>query len=164
MPDVQNNQFVNQYNFGLAHFNKDIEKGIQEYQRRIHRFCGIMNERKTVYFVHINEDYLYDPYYRTDNLNDYNFAQMLEVEKVIQKKYPHLDYRILYFNFKKHVLPSDSRILNIILTSTHYYENEESAGTTIQYFRDYCGKILSELFQTQMQENTWEYEADLYNN
>jgi len=164
MPDVRNNVFVNRYNFGLAHFNKDVEKGIEEYNRRIERFKQIMIEPSKKYFVYINEDYLYDPFYRGDVLNDYNFSQMLEVEQILQRKYPNLDYVILYFNFKKHIVPCDSRILNIVLKTDIFYENEESALTSIQPFREYCGKILSHLFQTGMQSNTEIYGDDLYNN
>jgi len=164
IPDVENNQFVNRYNFGLAHFNKDAQKGIEEYARRIDRFRWVMNEPSKKYFVYINEDYLYDPYYRTDVLNDYNFVQMLELEHVIRKLYPQMDYTILYFNFKQHVIPSHSRILNIVLKSDVLYDNEESSAVSTQNFRDFCGNILARVFDTNMQSNTWVYTEDLYNN
>ena len=64
IPDVNNNIFVNKYGIRLAHFNKNIEEGIDQYKRRIERFKNIIQEKKKIYFVYINEDYLYNENHR----------------------------------------------------------------------------------------------------
>ena len=48
IPDVKNGVFVNKYDFELAHFNEDIDKGIEEYKRRIVRFNDIINQTKKI--------------------------------------------------------------------------------------------------------------------
>ena len=93
IPDVHNNHFDNIYDIGLAHFNPDIEKGVNEYKRRIDRFNYIMNDNKKKYFVYINEDYLYDDNYRNDHFNDTIFNEMLDLE-----------YFLHLFSFKTPIL------------------------------------------------------------
>ena len=58
IPDVHNNIFRNKYDFGLAHFNNNIDEGIKQYERRIERFKKIIKGDTKMYFVYINEDYL----------------------------------------------------------------------------------------------------------
>lgn len=124
VPNVHKRVFINKYNFVLAHFNNDINKGVEEYKRRISRFKDIMNEKnKTLYFVYINEDYLYDDNYRKNSFNDMIFKEMLDLESFLKKKYPHIDYNILHFNFKKHNIPKDSKIINIVLKTSNYTIN-----------------------------------------
>jgi hypothetical protein len=149
VPDVHNNIFMNKYNIVLAHFNENIEKGIEEYKRRIDRFQQIMNEQKKLYFVYINEDYLYSDDFRNDTFNDTVFKEMLELEIFLKQKYPNINYAILYFNFEKHVVPKDSKILNIVLQSTKLYDSHEVAPWN--EFRFYCGELLSQLFDSQFQ-------------
>lgn len=146
IPDVYNGIFSNKYDFGLAHFNPNLHKGIEEYNRRIDRFNDIINQPKKIYFVYINEDYLFDNIYRTDEFNDNIFNEMLELEKFIKDKYLNIDYNILYFNFKHHNIPTNSNIINIVLHTTNLYDTSESAP--YDQFRIYCGKILAELFNT----------------
>jgi hypothetical protein len=56
---------------------------------------------------------------------------------------------ILYFNFKRHNIPINSNIINIVLYTTNLYDSEYIAGGTyIDAFREYCGKILAGLFNT----------------
>ena len=151
--------FVNKYDINLSHFNSDIGKGIEEYKRRIVRFNDIINQTKKIYFVYINEDYLYDNSYRQDEFNANIFNEMLELENFIKDKYKNIDYNILYFNFKHHNIPSNSNIINIVLNSTNLYENHDSAP--FEFLRHYCGKVLSELFNTNL---TLGYTADTFNN
>jgi hypothetical protein len=148
IPDVHNKKIVNKYDVLLAHFNKDIDEGINEYKRRINRFNSIINEPKKMYFVYINEDYLYNNNYRTDAFNDTIFFEMLELELFIKKKYVNIDYNILYFNFKKNIIPPNSNIINILLNTNKFYD--DSIGSNYQDLRKYCGKILSNIFNTQL--------------
>jgi hypothetical protein len=53
-PDIYNGVFENKYNFSLTHFNSNIEKGVEDYKRRINRFNEIINESKKIYFIYIN--------------------------------------------------------------------------------------------------------------
>jgi len=151
IPDVHNNHFDNIYDIGLAHFNPDIEKGVNEYKRRIDRFNYIMNDNKKKYFVYINEDYLYDDNYRNDHFNDTIFNEMLDLEEFLKEKYINIDYTILYFNFKFHNIPSNSKIINIMLHTENFYDSNDNVF--IIDFRKYCGKILAELFNTNINLN-----------
>jgi hypothetical protein len=146
IPDVHNGIFVNKYDFMLVHFNSNIDVGIEEYKRRIDRFNYILNQPTKIYFVYINEDYLYNNNFREDEFNNNIFNEMLELEKFIKDKYVNVDFNILYFNFKHHNIPTNSNIINIVLHSTNLYNTHDDAP--VEYFRNYCGKILSELFNS----------------
>lgn len=157
IPDVHNGIFYNKYDIELAHFNSDINDGIEEYKRRIERFNYIMNEPKKKYFIYINEDYLYDSNYRKDEFNDKIFNEMLELEKFIKNKYLNIDYNILYFNFKHHNIPKDSNIINIVLYTDNLYNILNNSP--YENLRNYCGKILSLLFNTNM---TYGYNENIF--
>lgn len=148
IPDVHRNLFHNKYNVSLKHFNRDIDAGIQEYERRIARFKNVMTEPDTKYFVYINEDYLYEDAYRQDDLNNVIFNEMLDLEKYIKNKYVGIKYRILYFNFKCHTIPSYSNIIAITLDTTSVFTNRKTAP--YEEFRNYCGQILSDIFKTPL--------------
>jgi len=148
IPDVHKNIFNNKYGFHLAHFNSDASTGIEEYKRRIERFNNIMSQPKKIYFVYINEDYLYDPNYRKEDFNDNIFNEMLELEKFIKDKYININYNILYFNFIEHNVSANSNIINIVLQTPRFYRIIKHSQ--INAFRIYCGKILTELFSTKM--------------
>jgi hypothetical protein len=150
--DVHNNNFLNKYDVHLSHFNHDINKGIDEYKRRIDRFNNIINETNIkFYFIYINEDYLYDNNFRKNNFNDNIFNDFLELELFLKKKYINIDFNILYFNFKKYDIPKNSNIINIVLDTNKLYDCEE--GSNYEEFRHYCGKILSDLFNSSNNEN-----------
>jgi hypothetical protein len=148
IPDVYNGQFSNKYGFSLVHFNKNIKIGIEEYERRINRFNDIMNQPTKKYFIYINEDYLYDKNFRTDEFNDNLFNNMLKLENFIKDKYINIDYNILFFNFKNYNIPKNSNILNIVLNTSKLYYRQNSVAP--HQLRDYCGKILRELFNTKL--------------
>ena len=144
IPDVHNGIFHNKYDITLAHFNDDINNGIEEYKRRIDRFNIIINQRKKIYFVYINEDYLYDGNYREREFNNNIFNEMLELENFVKNKYVNIDYNILYFDFKSHNIPTNSNIINIVLHTSNLYDTSHTAP--YEELRHYCGKILAELF------------------
>jgi hypothetical protein len=148
IPDVYNGIFRNKYEFSLAHFNPNINNGVEEYKRRIDRFIDIINQPKKIYFIYMNEDYLNDKNSRKDEFNDRIFNEMLELEKFIKDKYINIDYNILYFNFKHHNIPTNSNIINIVLHSTNLYDTWE--GSPYSELRNYFGKILTELFNTEL--------------
>jgi len=148
IPDVHNGIFNNKYGFSLEHFNPNINNGVEEYKRRIDRFIDIINQPKKIYFVYINEDYLYDNGYREDEFNDNIFNEMLELENFIKDRYINIDYNILYFNFKHHNIPTNSNIINIVLHTTNLYDTYINAP--YDDLRSYCGKILAELFNTNL--------------
>lgn len=159
IPDVHNGIFHNKYGITLAHFNPNINNGVEEYKRRIDRFIDIINQPKKIYFVYINEDYLYDNSYRDNEFNDNIFNEMLELEKFITNKYINIDYNILYFNFKHHNIPNNSNIINIVLHTTNLYDTYINAP--FEDLRNYCGKILSELFNTNL---ILGYNGNVFNN
>lgn len=142
IPDVHHGIFHNKYDITLTHFNPNIDTGVEEYKRRMERFNNMMNQSKKIYFIFINEDYLYDEKYREDEFNNTMFHEMLELEQFMKKQYTTINYHILYFNFKHHIIPTDSNIINIELHTTMYGTNY------IEEFRLYCGQILAELFNT----------------
>lgn len=156
LPDVHNNKFGNIYNIILAHFDINLDNGINTYKRRIERFNTIMNDTKKKYFIYINEDYIYNKSYREDKFNDDIFNQMLELEDYIKEKYKNIDYRILFFNFKYHNVPKNSNIINIVLnTSYNFVDNEKLCiDDMIPKFRIFCGEILSKFFNTEVTKNT----------
>ena len=158
IPDVYNDIFINKYGIFISHFNSNLNSGIQEYIRRIGRFNTIINEPKKVYFIYINEDYLFDNYFRTDEFNNIHFIEMLEFENFIKNKYVNIDYNILYFNFKEHVIPTNSNIINIVLHTNILYNTHDEAP--VDDFRIYCGKILTELFNTKLNLN---FRSQLFN-
>lgn len=141
-----NKRMVNKkYNFGSSHFGSNI---VETSKRRIDRFNDIINQPKKIYFVYINEDYLYDNSYRNDEFNDKIFNEMLELETFLKEKYINIDYNILYFNFKHHNIPINSNIINIVLHTNKLYDHHNNSP--VNPFRNYCGKILSELFDTKL--------------
>lgn len=147
IPDVKNNIFTNKYNFTLHHFNTNISEGINEYTRRIDRLRNLINVKERIYFVYVNEDYLYDAKYRETNFIKNTFNQMLELESFLKKRYVNINFTILYFDFVQHEIPANSNIINIVLKSDTYYEIERRRIYT--RFRNYCGKLLSEIFNTK---------------
>jgi hypothetical protein len=159
IPDVHNNNFYNKYDFFLAHFNSNIENGIEEYKRRIIRFNDIINQQKKIYFVYFNEDYLYDNNYRSDEFNDNIFNEMIEFENFIKDKYININYNILYINFKHHNIPANSKILNVVLHTTNLYDT--CINAPYAELRIFCGKILSELFNTNL---SLELDLNIFNN
>jgi hypothetical protein len=159
IPDVTNGVFHNKYGVSLMHFNSNIHIGIEEYKRRINRFNNIIQEGKKIYFIYINEDYLYDNNYRQDEFNNTIFNEMLDLEIFIKNKYINIDYTILFFNFKHHTIPKNSNIINIVLHSTNLYNTVNSAP--FENLRNYCGKILSELFKTKL---VLGYDSNVFNN
>ena len=159
IPDVCNGIFNNKYGFLLAHFNPNINDGVEEYKRRIDRFINIINQPKKIYFVYINEDYLYDINYRKDEFNDNIFKEMLELETFIKGKYINIDYNILYFNFKHHDIPTQSNIINIVLHTTNLYDHIHAPQ--VENLRNYCVKILGELFNTNLSLG---YDSNTFNN
>jgi hypothetical protein len=146
IPDVYNNVFCNKYDFSIAHFNSNVAIGIEEYKRRIERLKSIMNDNKKIYFIFFNEDYLYDPNYRHDFFNDVLYYEMLELEQFIKEKYTNINFNILYFNFKPINIPAYSNIINIVLHTNTFYDN--TIMSPFVQLRMFCGKILSELFNT----------------
>ena len=154
IPDVHNKKFKNKYEIKLEHFNHNIDKGINEYKRRIIRFNELLNNKQKKYFIYINEDYLYDSKYRQDKFLDNNFSHMLDLETFIREKYTGIDYNILFFDFKKHTIPKDSNIITIVLSTTNTYTSVDKCNKVYEPFRNYCGKILAELFNTKLTLDT----------
>jgi hypothetical protein len=148
IPNVWMGIFHNKYDIHLCHFNSDINSGVEEYKRRIDRFNNIINCNEKIYFVYINEDYLYDNNFRGDEFNDKIFNEMLELEQFLRNKYSNIDYNILYFNFKNHNIPQNSNIINIVLNSNNLFDRLEDSP--YDEFRIYCGQILANLFNTTM--------------
>ena len=159
IPDVRNGIFHDVYDFTLAHFNYNRDEGIDEYKRRIDRFKNIINLSTKLYFVYINEDYLYDNNYRGEEFNNRIFNEMLDFEKYIRENYIKIDYNIIYFNFMKYNIPVNSNIINIVLNTTTLFDNE--CASPYELFRNYCGKVLSELFNTEL---TLGYTCHVFNN
>jgi len=147
IPDVHNNIFRNKYDFVLVHFNNNIDEGIKQYERRIERFKKIIKGDTKMYFVYINEDYLYNEKYREKEFNDNIFSQMLELELYLKKKYPKINYNILYFNFFEHKIPKESNIINIVLNTNITYKKWDDSP--FEKFREYCGEILSIIFKSE---------------
>ena len=155
LPDVRNGKFRNIYDIGLAHFDSDINNGINMYKRRIDRFNSIMNNTKKKYFIYINEDYIYNKNYREDKFNDEIFRDLIELEKYIKEQYNNIDYNILFFNFKHHNIPENSNIINIVLTTSYKFVDNEymCVDKMIPNFRIFCGEILAKLFNTKFIHN-----------
>ena len=148
IPDVHKNKFYNKYEFRLAHFNKNIDEGIEQYKRRIERLKKILQKENKIYFVYINEDYLYNKDYRNKKFNDDIFSQMLELELYLKKAYPKINYNILFFNFFENKIPKESNIINIVLHTTTIYN--DIPNSPFQELRMYCAKILSIIFKTKL--------------
>ena len=149
IPDVYNGIFNNKYGVELTHFNPNLDNGIEEYKKRINRFNDIICQPKKKYFVYINEDYLYNAEYRQDEFKKAVYNEMLDLEYFLKEKYKNIDYNILYFNFKHHNIPLHSNIINIILNTNTYYNNDD-CNSPYDIFRNYCGEILTELFNTKL--------------
>jgi len=148
--DVSNGIFHNKYKFSLRHFNPDISTGIEQYKRRIARFNNVINQPKKIYFIYINEDYLFNSFFSKEEYNNNIFNDMLELETFMKNKYVNIDYTILYFNFRHDIIPSSSNIINIVLRTTNLYDTRDANTNIHQELRIYCGKILSELFNTPL--------------
>lgn len=145
----------NKYDILFPHFNPNIEFGIEEMNRRIDRFRNILQQKssqdaKKVYFVYIAEDYLYEPSHRDKTFCEKISNEMIELDKFMNEKYPSLDYSILFFQFEnEYALPPSSKIIPITLYSENpFFPSFENS--TYSLFRDFCGTILTELFQTNL--------------
>lgn len=160
IPDIKNNIFTNNYNVRLEHFNIDINKGIEEYIRRINRIKSIFNtSTNKIYFIYINEDYLYDATYRNNEFINKIFKDMLDLELYMKSKYPIIDFNIIYFDFKKYNIPENSKIINIVLYTKILYNNWKDSP--YEQFRIYCAKVLTKLFNTKLLIG---YNLDTFNN
>jgi len=146
LPDVYNNQFINKYNIHFVHFNTDIAQGIEDTNRRITRFYNIIYDDKEKYFICMNEDYIYNEWYRkTETTYDF-FVQLCELDSLLKTKFPNMKYKILYFDFVKHALPPDSNIIQVTIHSTEYYTTSKNEDK----IRTYYGRVLKKLFGTKM--------------
>ena len=157
---LDNNIYNARYNFGSIHYNTDHDINVKTFNRRINRFNDIINQLKKIYFIYINEDYLYNNNFREDKFNDNIFNEMLKLEEFIKDKYKSIDYNILYFNFKHHNIPTNSNIINIVLHNDNLYDT--ACNSPYEEFRMYCGKILSKLFNTKLIESL--EEGDIFTN
>ena len=162
IPDINsmdNNVPSNKYNINFHHFNKNIDEGVKEYSRRIERFNKIMNENKKLYFVYVNEDYIYDEKHRDNKFNEDIFSQMVELESYLKKKYSNLNYAILYFNFIEHEIPKDSNIINIVLHTSNI--SNVADWKNFQPLRKYVGNVLCNIFE---KKGEWfEFTDEMYN-
>lgn len=155
IPNMHNKNIHNKYNIGIAHFNSNIDKGIEEYKRRIIRFNDIIQQPNKLYFVYINEDYLFKQMWRDEEYNMKMFNEMLDLEMFLKEKYANIDFNILYFNFIKHPIPKTSNIINIVLHTTNIYDTND--GNVSTNFRIYCGTILAELFNTTLNLESYNF-------
>ena len=69
---------------------------------------------------------------------------MLDLELFLKSKYVNIDFNILYFDFKEHIIPLNSNIINIVLQTSKLYDSYENCP--LLDFRKYCGRILLEIF------------------
>jgi hypothetical protein len=162
VPHVENGVFINKYNIELTHFNPDTIEGIKSYLRRVDAFDAIMDDSgQSKSFVYINEDYLYDSSYRDEAFMDNLFNEMLELESYLKVRYPGMDYNILYFDFKVHDIPTDSRIINIVLSTPILYETAD--GSPYELLRHFCGGILAGVFETDLSVPGYDF-ATIFNN
>ena len=90
-----------------------------------------------------------NPFSLKDIITDIDniFLQMLELELYLKKKYPKINYNILYFNFFEHKIPKESNIINIVLNTNITYN--KSKGSPFEKLREYCGEILSIIFKSE---------------
>jgi hypothetical protein len=156
--------FNTKYGFGSGHFNKNINELVETMKKRVDRLNNIIIEQnKKIYFIHISEDYFYDEKHREDSFNDMILKQLLELEILLKTKYIHLNFNIIYINFRQETIPENSNIINIVLHSSKLYE--KSQGAPFESLRKYCGKILSELFNSKYCDNPINYsDNNVYNN
>jgi hypothetical protein len=149
IPDVHNKVFSTKYKFVHIHFNPDVDTGIEECKRRIERFNVIINQPTKIYFFYIHEAWLYNDKHREDQFNNNIFNKMLALEVFLKQKYTHIDYNILYFNFKHHNIPTNSNIINIVLHTTNVYDNAKDDAKRRQFLR-FCAQIITKLFDTKL--------------
>lgn len=78
--DSDTNNCINiKYNIVSSHFNP-VNEYMIKLKCRVNRLNHILQqEHNHNYFVYINADYLYDDNYRTDEFNETNFNDMLEL-------------------------------------------------------------------------------------
>jgi hypothetical protein len=153
IPNVESGELINKYGICFGHFNQDVKIGIEEYKRRIRRFKNIIHSSKKIYFVHINEDYLYRPTYRNEIFNNKNFENLLKMEEFLKKTFININYNILYFNFIQHDILKYSNIINIVLFSKFLFENKKECveiGLFHKKLRFYCAIILAKMFNTSI--------------
>ena len=70
-----------------------------------------------------------------------------------------ITFFIFSFNFKHHNIPTNSNIINILLHSSNLYDKYVS--DPYEDLRNYCGKILAELFNTNL---ILGYDCTVFNN
>jgi disulfide oxidoreductase YuzD len=154
--NIENSQCIRQpsiktkYGFSLMHFNQNIDIGIETYKKRIERLQEILETSDAKYYVYINEDYIHNINYRNKDFNEKLFTEMIDLEETLIEKYNNNNFKILYFDFVEHNKEKSSNIIQVILESELFLLESEAP---INDFRKYCGKILSDMFNTDFNVN-----------
>jgi len=151
LPNFQNGNITNRYSIEFTHFNPDINKGIGEYERRITRFMDVLKGKTKLYFVFINEDYLYDKKERDGKRTADIFSDMIDLEKYLKQQFQNINMDIIYFDFVEHITPSNSNIYCVKIDTMTVFDNYHSIST--ENLRIYCGSFLSTLFKTKLTIN-----------
>ena len=145
--NIRNGVFKNKYEIGLAHFDKNIDEGINMYKRRIDRFKYILNNDKHIYFIFVNEDYLYNPDYRNNDFNNSILENMYKLENYIKKNYKNLTFNILYFDFTERKIECNSNVIYFQIASSKLYNHD---CDVVGKFRRFISEILAAHFKTNV--------------
>jgi hypothetical protein len=152
IPDVINSSFINKYDISFPHFDEDIDKGILDTTRRIERFKTLLKSSPKIYFIHLSFDYIIDKSWQTNEFNHNLMSNFVDLDYFLRKKYPHLNYTLIVFTFKKYdYLPRDSNIFQIVLTCNEPYNfdsfDEKKFTKMTHELIEHCGNILKQLFK-----------------
>jgi hypothetical protein len=133
--------YKNKYDIHICHI--DINKQdeiIRAYKRRVLRAIELLSGTGNICFLYINEAYLWDRDFRSEEFNKKTFDELVELDTYIKTKYPTINYKILFIDFVKHKVPIESNIVMITVKSRALYDVH--LDDPVNEFRNYCAKII----------------------
>lgn len=160
IPDVLNGSFRNKYDILFPHFDKDLDKGIIDTNKHIEKFKIMLTSSSKIYFIHSSFDYMVNKSWRTSEFNHNLMSNFVDLDYFLKEKYPHLNYTIIVFTFKKYeYLPKNSNIIQIVLKCVGNDNidvfNQWNYNSQVEFTKimtelvQYCGNILKDLFKVQ---------------
>lgn len=151
VPDVKNGVIINKYDIKLAHFNSNIEEGIQEYKRRIERIKDILKNNNNKVFIFTNEDFIYNNDFRTVEFKNKLISEIIDLDLYLKEN--QIKHNILFFDFNDYSDCIKEGIENINFVKFKTKKTFNKKNTKYSYrFRKMCGHVLKELFGKKNKE------------
>lgn len=89
-----NTSHINYYGQHFTHYtNLNTSELIKKFNNYLDRFFNLLNSKKSVLFIHSNEEYIYHKKSRDDKIILYDY--LCKINDLIIEKYPNLTFQII---------------------------------------------------------------------